>query len=145
MCKIASGQLLYGYRELKLELCDNLEGWDGVGDVGEAQEGGAICVCVADSLGVSQKPTQHCKAIILQFKKSLMTWQKLDTSSIGDSFQRFQSENSNIERHLGSDDLSSEVSTCLCPLYFKCLSFPGAWGSHISYHSTEQSSCPYFN
>ena len=75
--------------------------------------------CLANRNGVWQKPTQHCKAIILQFKKSLMTWQNLDTSSRGDSFQRFQSENSNIERHLGRDDLSSEVSTCICPLYFQ--------------------------
>ena len=30
-------------------LCDNLEGWDGVGDGREAQEGGDIRIPVADS------------------------------------------------------------------------------------------------
>ena len=30
-------------------LCDNLEGWDGVGGEREAQEGGHICIPMADS------------------------------------------------------------------------------------------------
>ena len=30
-------------------LCDNLEGWDGVGDGRQVLEGGDICVPVADS------------------------------------------------------------------------------------------------
>ena len=30
-------------------LCDNLEGWDGVGDSEELQEGGDICIPVADA------------------------------------------------------------------------------------------------
>ena len=30
-------------------LCDNLEGWDGEGDGREVQEGGDICIPVADS------------------------------------------------------------------------------------------------
>ena len=30
-------------------LCDNLQGWDGVRGGGEVQEGGHICVLVADS------------------------------------------------------------------------------------------------
>ena len=30
-------------------LCDNLEGWDGVGDGREGQEEGDICIPVADS------------------------------------------------------------------------------------------------
>ena len=30
-------------------LCDNLEGWDAVGDGSGAQEGGDICISVADS------------------------------------------------------------------------------------------------
>ena len=34
--------------ELKLVLCDNLEGWDGVGDRKEVQEGGDICLPMAD-------------------------------------------------------------------------------------------------
>ena len=31
------------------KFCDNLEGWDGVGDGKEVQEGGDICIPVADS------------------------------------------------------------------------------------------------
>ena len=30
-------------------LCDNLEGWDGVGGGREVQEGGDICILKADS------------------------------------------------------------------------------------------------
>ena len=30
-------------------LCDNLEGWDGVGGGKEVQEGGNICIPMADS------------------------------------------------------------------------------------------------
>ena len=30
-------------------LCDNLEGWDGVGGKREVQEGGDICILMADS------------------------------------------------------------------------------------------------
>ena len=29
--------------------CDNLEGWDGVGGASEAQDGGDICIFMADS------------------------------------------------------------------------------------------------
>ena len=36
-------------RELNPGLCDNLEGWDGVGDGREVQRRGEICVSVADS------------------------------------------------------------------------------------------------
>ena len=32
-------------------LCENLEGWDGVGDGREVQEGGGICIPMADSYG----------------------------------------------------------------------------------------------
>ena len=31
------------------QLCVNLEGWDGVGDRREVQEGGSICIRMADS------------------------------------------------------------------------------------------------
>ena len=31
-------------QELKLGLCDNLEGWNGVGDGREVQAGGDICI-----------------------------------------------------------------------------------------------------
>ena len=48
-------------------LWDNLEGFeDGEGDGREVPEGGGICVPVADSWGVWQKPAQYCKAIIFQ-------------------------------------------------------------------------------
>ena len=36
-------------RELSLVLCDNLEGWDGVGNGREVQEGKDICIPMADS------------------------------------------------------------------------------------------------
>ena len=50
-------------------LCDHLEGWDGGGGVGGKlkREGTYVylwLICVV----VWQKPTQHCKAIILQLK-----------------------------------------------------------------------------
>ena len=37
------------HRELNLVLCDNLGGWDMVGDGREVQETGDICIPVADS------------------------------------------------------------------------------------------------
>ena len=43
-------------------LCDNLEGWDGVGSGKEVQEGGDICILMAD---LHLKLTQYCKATIL--------------------------------------------------------------------------------
>ena len=43
--QIASGNLLHN-RELSLVLCDDLEGCD----AGEVQEGGDICIYIADSL-----------------------------------------------------------------------------------------------
>ena len=49
-------------------LCDNLEGWHGVGDGREVQEGGTYVYLGLIHIDVWQKPTQHCKAIILQFK-----------------------------------------------------------------------------
>ena len=56
-------------RELKAGLCNKLEGWDGVGDGREVQEGGDICIPMGDScFDVWQKPTQYCKAIVLQLK-----------------------------------------------------------------------------
>ena len=36
-------------RKLKQGLCINLEGWDGEGDGREVQEGGDICIPMADS------------------------------------------------------------------------------------------------
>ena len=49
MCKIDSQwEFAVWLRELKLLLCDNLEGWDGVGGQREVQEGGDICIPMAD-------------------------------------------------------------------------------------------------
>ena len=36
-------------RELKLGLCDNLEGWDGEREGREVQEGGDTCIPMSDS------------------------------------------------------------------------------------------------
>ena len=36
-------------RELKQGLCNNLEGWDGEGDGREFEEGGDLCIPMADS------------------------------------------------------------------------------------------------
>ena len=42
-CGIAQGA--------QLSACNDLDGWDGVGGGGrEFQEGGDICICIADSL-----------------------------------------------------------------------------------------------
>ena len=44
--KIESGNLLYGAGSSNSVLCDYLEGWDGGREV---QEGGDICIPMADS------------------------------------------------------------------------------------------------
>ena len=49
-------------------LCDKLDGWDGVGGEREVQEGGDICILWLIHGDMRQKPTQHCKAIILQLE-----------------------------------------------------------------------------
>ena len=36
-------------RELKWGLCNNLEGWEGVGGGSEVQDGGDTCIPMADS------------------------------------------------------------------------------------------------
>ena len=53
--------------ELKPVLCDNLEGWDVEGGGREVHEVGDICIPLIH-VDTWQKPTQHCKAIILQLK-----------------------------------------------------------------------------
>ena len=47
-------------------LCDNLEGWDGVGGRRKVQKGGDIGILIHAE--VWQKPTQYFKATILQLK-----------------------------------------------------------------------------
>ena len=50
-------------------LCDNLEGWDGVGDErGFGREGTYVYLWLIH-VDVWWRPTQYCKAITLQFKK----------------------------------------------------------------------------
>ena len=49
-------------------LCDNLEGWDGLGGEREAQRAGKCVFLQLIHVDVWQKPTQYCKAIILQLK-----------------------------------------------------------------------------
>ena len=49
-------------------LCNNLEGWDEKGDGREGQEGRDIVIPMADYVYIWQKPTQYCKASILQLK-----------------------------------------------------------------------------
>ena len=53
-------------QELKLGLCDNLEGWDGVG--GRFKREGTYVYLWLIHVDVWQKPTQYCKAIIIQLK-----------------------------------------------------------------------------
>ena len=50
ICKIHSQrEFALCLRELKRGLCINLEGFDGEGDGREVQEGGDICISMADS------------------------------------------------------------------------------------------------
>ena len=50
MCKIDSQQeFAVCLRELKQGLCIKLEGWGGEADGREVQEGGDICILMADS------------------------------------------------------------------------------------------------
>ena len=50
ICKTDSQREFAVYlRDLKQGLCTNLEGWDGEGDEREGQEGGDICILMADS------------------------------------------------------------------------------------------------
>ena len=50
MCKIESQQgFAVWLREHKQGLCINLEGWHGEGDGTDVQEGGDICIPMADS------------------------------------------------------------------------------------------------
>ena len=48
ICKI-DREFAVCLRQLRQGLCVNLEGWDGEGDGGEVQEGGDICIPMADS------------------------------------------------------------------------------------------------
>ena len=49
-------------------LCDNLEGWDGVEGGREVQREATYMYLWLIHVDIWQKPTQHCKAIILHLK-----------------------------------------------------------------------------
>ena len=65
-------------RELKPVLCDNLEGWDGIGVGmgwkvgGRFKRKGTYVYLWLVHVDVWQKPTQYYKAIILQLKIKLV-------------------------------------------------------------------------
>ena len=63
--KALGGNLLNNTGSSNPVLSDNLEEWDGMGGGRDVQEGGDILTPMAD---VWQKPTQYCKAVILQVK-----------------------------------------------------------------------------
>ena len=72
ICKIDNQwEFAVCFREHKQGFYINLEGWDGEGDGREVQEGGHICMPMADSCGCLIENTQFCKAIILQLKNKL--------------------------------------------------------------------------
>ena len=52
-------------------LCDNLEGWDGVGEGGRLRREGTHVYLWLIHVDVWQKPTKHCKAIVLQLRKAM--------------------------------------------------------------------------
>ena len=55
-------------RELKPVLCDNLEGWDGVGEGRRLKREGTYVYLWLIHVDIWQKPTQYCKAILLELK-----------------------------------------------------------------------------
>ena len=58
-------------------LSDNLEEWDGVGGGRRfRREGTSVYLWLTDA-DVWQKPTQYCKATILQFKKILISFRTI--------------------------------------------------------------------
>ena len=61
--------MLYDARSSNLVVCDNLEGWDWVGRRFKRKETYVYLRLI--HVDVWQKPTQYCKAIILQLKINL--------------------------------------------------------------------------
>ena len=53
------------HRELNLPLCDDLDGWDGVGCTGAPRGGIYVCIWLIH-FPVQQELTQNCKATIFQ-------------------------------------------------------------------------------
>ena len=62
--------------------CDDLEGWDG--EMGwRLKSKGNIYVCLQlITIVLQQKPTQHCKAIILQLKKNFNKRENKQTQNL---------------------------------------------------------------
>ena len=58
---------MYDPEQPKLALCDDQEAWDGE-EGGKVQDGGDKYILWLMHIDVWQKPTQHCKVIILQLK-----------------------------------------------------------------------------
>ena len=69
---MASGNLLYEHRELNPGLSDYLEGWKGMADVREIQEGGVVRIPIVDSCYVWQRPTQYCMPARPSFRESIV-------------------------------------------------------------------------
>ena len=65
---VASPGLMHDTGCLGLVHWDDPEGWYGEGGGRVVQEGGDVCIPVADSCSVWPKPTQYCKAMILPFE-----------------------------------------------------------------------------
>ena len=64
MCKTDSSWEAAAFHRELLVLCDDLEGWDR-GWVGrEVQEGGDMCIHVADSRGCTTETNTACKATL---------------------------------------------------------------------------------
>ena len=66
--KCVTGSRCIAYRELSLVLCDAPDGWDGKMR-GRLQREGTDVYLRLIHVAIQQKPTQHCEAIILQFKR----------------------------------------------------------------------------
>ena len=57
MCKTQPVGFAVRHRGLRPLLPDNLEGWDGLGGGREVQEGGDVCMLMADSYRVAETGT----------------------------------------------------------------------------------------
>ena len=93
------GSCCIQHRELNPVLCDNLEGWDGVEE--RLRREGIYVYLWLIHVDVWQKPTQHCKATILQLKINKLKKKKTYVSNLKWSedpdtslLQRLKSRNS---------------------------------------------------
>ena len=58
-------------------MCNNLEGWQGVGGGRGVQEGGAYVYLRQINVDAWKKPMQYCKAVILQLNINFKKWSGL--------------------------------------------------------------------